>query len=76
MIWLASHYLNLEQKDLVVVVSLLYLPSSLSNNFTALLVSPLLFLFFPFFLSNDLLPPLHVASCWDIVSVPHFAAVT
>ena len=67
MVFLTSHYLNLEQKDPVVVVSLLYLPSSLSNDLTDLLVSPFLYVFSFIFQLNVFLPPPHVAYCWDIV---------
>ena len=43
MFLMASHYLNLEQQDLVVVISWLYLTSSLSNALTDMIVSPLLY---------------------------------
>ena len=76
MVWLASHYLNLEQQDLFVVVLWLYLTSSLSNYLTALLVSSLMSWFFFLFQSNDLLPPLHVAYCWDIIRTTCYQELT
>ena len=38
MVYLDSHYLVLEQQDRFVFVSVIYLPLSLSDNLTALLV--------------------------------------
>ena len=62
-----SQYLNLEQKDFVVVVSWLYLPSSFFNDFNALLVSPFMSWFLLIISIYCPPPSLHVAQCWDIV---------
>ena len=60
MVWLDSHYLGLELQDLIVVVSRLYLPSSLSNNFTVALMA---YRFCLLLKSKDIPPHLHVALC-------------
>ena len=68
MVWIDSQYMKFEHQDLAVVVSWLYHLSSLSNDFTALIVSPLLYWFiliFPVKLPPP--PPFHVAYCWDVV---------
>ena len=72
MFWLAPHYLNLEQQDLVIVVSWQYLPSYLSNDLTALLVSPLMSWFFLIVQYHDLLPPLHITNFWNIVRTTYY----
>ena len=63
MVWLDSHYLGLELQDLIVVVSRLYLPSSLSNNFTVALMA---YRFCLLLKSKDIPPHIHVALCWYI----------
>ena len=50
-------------------------PSSLSSNLTALIVSPFLSWFLLLFQYNDLLPPLHVVFCWDIVRTTFYPAL-
>ena len=59
MFWMASHYLGLEQQDLFVVVLWLYLPLSLSKNFSAALMTYLLHL-----LSSFLLTPTPSPCCF------------
>ena len=69
MVCLASHYLCLGWQDLVVFVLRLYLTSSLSNNFTGVLMS--IFLQY-----NYLLPPIHDLFCWDIGRTTWYQALT
>ena len=63
MVLLASQFICLEWQYIVVVISRIYLPSSLSNNLTAALVSPLIYRSWQ---SYDLTHTLHVLFCWGI----------